>query len=354
MALSAKELQSFNTRLTTVKSNTNQSSKNTLLRQQVSQVLSQGPQMIKPIVTTPTITPTKVSTSPIDTAKKALGDISTGISNTFKTIGNNIKVSLTAPKIVSKLPENVFQTKPVTQISHPIKIKPGQTKIDLKQLQQLDTTGTSGSSAQMTPQAKQAKNIIETKLPQTTAEIKSLTIDPLSLKSDPKKAINDGWEAIKQPVLEGMKRSYLSTLPSKSITEELTKKVMTFTGATNVLFSPISALFAVANDIPVLSSLTKIISLPFMAAGEAAPQISNKIIDELPLPDKFKAQIKPAAAEVFTLAAQLATAKVLNISTKKAMGTINKIGVDAFEKLTKDMVTESGSPRTVNFYSSGY
>lgn len=74
--------------------------------------------------------PTQVSSSPIQTAKTSLGDISTNISNGIKTIANNIRLSLTAPSIAPKLPDSAFNRNPVT-IQKPAKISPNQTKIDL-------------------------------------------------------------------------------------------------------------------------------------------------------------------------------------------------------------------------------
>ena len=247
------------------------------------------------------------------------------VSNTFSNIVKGITLSLKAPTVSKALPSSVFKQVPAINPSQPVKITPTQKKLTTSQL--------------------------STILPETTKAVTELKFDPLNLKANPKKAISDAWESIKQPIMELFKRTIEDYQPSKSISETIGKKVKRVTGAVNVVLSPISALFSAANNIPVIGSFTKLLSIPYIALGEAAPKVSNNLIDKLPISIQDKNNLKPAVAEVFTLASQLALAHFMDIGTKKARATISKVGIDVFEKLTKDMIETSGKSKVVIFDS---
>ena len=94
----------------------------------------------------------------------------------------------------------------------------------------------------------------------------------------------------------------------------------------HLAFTPISALFEGANEIPVLGSVSRLISLPFVAVGEGGSAISGKIVDELPIPDKDKENIKQGVQEITALAAQLALGKITHIGGKKIKELKTKFG----------------------------
>jgi hypothetical protein len=156
--------------------------------------------------------------------------------------------------------------------------------------------------------------------------LKEFKVDPLSLKSKnldvspegkmtlTKKGLNDAWSAIKEPIKaewQNIKDSF-SKESQSTLAGKYGADLKLISGAGNVVFSPISALFSIANDIPVLGSVSKLITLPFTALGQGATGAAMEIVDKLPISTKAKEQIAPGLGEVFALAAQLALGKYID------------------------------------------
>lgn len=118
-------------------------------------------------------------------------------------------------------------------------------------------------------------------------------------------------------------------------------KLKVLSGGANVLFSPITALFKGAEHIPVLSAVSRAISIPFSLAGETASGLSGKLIDVLPIDKTTKGNIKEGVQEISALAAQLLLGKagggkkgseikvgeIGDISTAKRTELIQKYGL---------------------------
>ena len=184
-----------------------------------------------------------------------------------------------------------------------------------------DPNGATPAPTNLNPVEKFATGIAS-KLPQTIQSIDELGKDPLSLggehsglfdMTNVKQAVSDMWNAIKAPVMQegqNIKNAVeVYSDPNATFAQKFGAQTKDVAGAAGILFSPISALFAGANKVPILGTVSKLISLPFQAAGEGAPQISNGIIDKLPISQQAKDQIKPGIGEIFALAAQIALGK---------------------------------------------
>jgi DNA-binding transcriptional regulator GbsR (MarR family) len=293
-------------------------------------------------------TPTAPS-SPLSQPPKLnpLQQLLSGAENVVKTIGNAIKLTFTAPTIHSPIP----QEQPVQQIQS-LKLQPTQKVLTPDQLDQISPT--SGASAQlttkasMTPISKVIGNIstvLQKQFPQTSDLISSLVNDPLSMKANPKKIVNDVISAFQKPLATAVQRTVASQQPSKSVADSISKELLKISGTASFALSPIGALFSAANDIPVLSSLSKLLMLPYVTVGEGAPKISNSIIDSLPLSSKTKTTLKPAVAEVFTLASQVALGHFMDATAGEY---IRNTGADILQRLTKDIITEYKLPETVS------
>jgi hypothetical protein len=181
------------------------------------------------------------------------------------------------------------------------------------------------------PEQKDLATQVYEAFPQTMQTLSELQIDPLSLKADPKKAIGNAWNALKGSVVEEGQRikDYLDEYKQKPTNlSPVGKTLKMATGVANVVFSPLSALFAGAKDIPVLGSIARLIELPFSAVGEGATHISDYIVDELPISQEAKDNIKPGMGEVFALAGQIALGKVVEIGGKKYGELTKKYGVE--------------------------
>lgn len=222
------------------------------------------------------------------------------------------KVPAPATKATVKQLNTTVSKTPVLKISTPTKLSTG-LKLDL-------TPPTQASSAKLvsTPQSRAAdakfikqEDVVAQKaantFPQTNQTFKQLTVDPLSLKVNPKKAIDNAVNTIKISVASEKDRIKDLMTEPRGIggTKKIGKGLKVVTGGAGVVFSPISALFEGANQIPVLGSVSRALSAAFSIAGEGATGASNKIIDALPISAQTKANLKPGVGEIFALAAQI-------------------------------------------------
>lgn len=184
----------------------------------------------------------------------------------------------------------------------------------------------------------------ELKFAGTLGTLAELQIDPLSLKAEPKKALSKAWEAIKTPVSEFFRKlseraegSYIGKVVSGNvpmseflgfskpqeepqkidISKEIGQTLELTAGAGSVVFSPISAIFEGAKEIPVLGSVARLIELPFSAVGEGGAKLGGEIVDKLPISDEAKNNVKQGVEEIFALAGMLALGKLTHIGSKK-------------------------------------
>lgn len=177
--------------------------------------------------------------------------------------------------------------------------------------------------------------------PGTLQTLSELQIDPLSLKSNPTKALNSAWDSIKGTIsqeAQNIKELFTSLTPGKRIAESPESVgilLKTTAGAASVVFSPITSLFEGANQIPILGSISRLVSLPFEAVGETGVNIANKVVDKLPIPNEAKEQIKPGMEEIFALAGQLALGKLTQIGDKKIGELTKKYGVKDTQTIVK-------------------
>jgi hypothetical protein len=197
--------------------------------------------------------------------------------------------------------------------------------------------------------------------PGTTQTLAELQIDPASLKADPHNAIMDAWNNIKGSVMqEGQNINDLfSSLSSeKTPAERIGAGLKTVAGAAGIVFSPITALFSAANDIPVLGSVSKLISLPFQFMGESGANTAKLVVSKLPIPQDAKDKISPGVEQIFALAGQLALGKIsADMLPEKKAALETKFGpedaktiVDTAQKMAeqKATVAPSGEAGFVN------
>lgn len=218
-------------------------------------------------------------------------------------------------------------------------------------------------------------NLIESAkqvLPGASQEIQSLIDNPFNFKNDKgeyrkiEDVIPAMWKAIKEPVKQeaaNIKALFNPDLNGDPLSaDRVGVDLKAIAGAGKVLFSPISALFEGANAIPIIGSVTKLITVPFAAAGDAGADAANLLVDKLPIPQASKDKIKDGTKEIFSLAAQLALgktgwdAKVLDTAKAKLVEkfgekdaqTIVDKSVDlATQKKAHEIPTENPIPQEV-------
>jgi hypothetical protein len=234
---------------------------------------------------------------------------------------------------------------------------PTGAKLDL-------TTNFSPSSAQMQvtkPSLDRAKKVVDALsyipnefsriFPETSKLYGEISSDTFSLKADVHKAIpdfvktiKDSWTAANenQPVTKTLWQLLANTNPLGLSTgqglpfgnaQEAGQSLQNVSRTIGVPLSIFSAVFSAANDVPLAGTVSKAISLPFVAIGEGAPKLSNKIIDAIPrniLPPEDKEALKPGVGETFALALQLLGGKAMEVGPKKFAQLSRKYGeVDA-------------------------
>lgn len=271
--------------------------------------------------TTPAPKKTEPISKPIRATTPAQGFLSQATSTASRLIGD-IKMTL-APKkqeIVSPVPDSQL----IPQSSNPIRIKPDQKKI--------------------------AKDVIKQIFPQTVENVKQIVNDPLAMKDTRMQARKDTWEAIKQPVVTAFQNSLQDYVnPPKTQAQKIARTLTKVTDIAGVAFIPISAIFTMAEHVPVVGSFIKAITTAVaIAPSEGAHAISDKVIDELPINQQAKDSLKPAVGDMAGLVAQIVTGKFIGVGSKKSASIIKKVGLDRFEKLTKDTIESTGSPKTIN------
>jgi hypothetical protein len=186
--------------------------------------------------------------------------------------------------------------------------------------------------------------------PGSLETLSQLQQDPLSLKTNvrgiPSGVVSDlggssdaFWESAKK-----LKNS-------KSFSEGLGNALSTATRAGGVLFSPISAAFGAVNKLPLVGSISRLLSLPIQALGEGLPQVTNRAIDALPLSEQTKANIKPGVGEAAGFAAQIALGKAGEIIGKKGASYVRpeKI-VDPATRQGVVNAFEGNTPKETPFY----
>lgn len=149
--------------------------------------------------------------------------------------------------------------------------------------------------------------------------VQQIKQDPLNIKkatpnpvTATKQVVSAMWNAVKEPVIQEGERlkNYFDTLNTKGNTAaRVGAGTQALTGVANIAFSPITALFEGANQMPVLGTVSRAITIPFSMVGEAGANLAKPVIDQLPISQEAKDQITPGVQEIFALAGQLLLGK---------------------------------------------
>lgn len=187
-----------------------------------------------------------------------------------------------------------------------------------------------------------------------------LTPTQFAVKSlDTKRTLANAWNVVKDAVAqEGTNLKNLFDArpqngqfsPSKAGGAGL--KVVT--GGANILFSPLTALFNRANEVPILGTVSRLITLPFQAMGDGGAGLGNAVVNKLPISDEAKNQIRPGVEQIFALAAQIALGKA-GLDVKAWDALKSKFGetdartiYDQANRLAQQKVAQTTAPETSN------
>ncbi len=165
------------------------------------------------------------------------------------------------------------------------------------------------------------KDAIKSAIPGTVETVSQIKNDPLNIKNIEshdttdilKKSLTSSWHVIKESVAqEGdrIKELFDASKPGQTSNSKfLGSGLKVLSGGANVVFSPITALFEGAKEVPILGTVSRLVTVPFQAIGEGQSGWSTTIIDKLPISSEAKSQLKPGIQEILSLAAQLALGK---------------------------------------------
>ena len=175
-------------------------------------------------------------------------------------------------------------------------------------------------------------------LPSTVETAKEIFHNGLSLGHSSIEAANIAWDSVKSGVndaanawLDAIYGKVPTTSPGKSqwskrTNAEITGAYLTAIGKTmKAPFTALSSFFAVANSIPVIGTVSRIVTLPFEAIGDVNPKFVKGVIKGSPLPDEWKKAITPGLVTITTL----------------ALDTVAAIGLHAAGKMIKAKVIPS-------------
>lgn len=174
-----------------------------------------------------------------------------------------------------------------------------------------------------TAPAKFVSDNAERLFPSTSQTVKELGVDPLSLKADPRKALSDVVANLKTTT-ETQTQNYRDMFEQPTVAGKVGAGLNTAKGFADIAFSPVTTLFTAANDIPVLGSIAKIVSLPFNVAGDAGKDAGIQAVKDLPISQAAKDKIGPGIEEIYALAAQIMAGGAIHESVKTEL--VNRFG----------------------------
>src|SRR3990167_515424 len=182
------------------------------------------------------------------------------------------------------------------------------------------------------PQAPEPEkpSFFERAFPATKEKLVGLKEDVFTLTGEPSKIPSRFVGGFIEP-LKGLGGNiadvWRASAPEATKAEKVGAGLETIAGVAEVVFSPITTLFSVANEVPVLGSLTRTLETAFTAFGEAGSGIVSKTIDSIPeniMPKDVKEEIKPGLEELGALAAQIALGKLSGEALSKTKARLSE------------------------------
>ena len=160
-------------------------------------------------------------------------------------------------------------------------------------------------------------------LPSTVETAKEIFHNGLSLGHNSVEAANTAWDSVKEGVhsaanalvdaVYGKEPTTSAELHHKRTGEEITGAYLTAIGETmKAPLNVLSSFFTVANSIPVVGTISRIVTLPFEAVGDVSPEFVRKVINGSPLSDKWKKAITPGITTIVTMAAEIAAGAAIH------------------------------------------
>lgn len=145
----------------------------------------------------------------------------------------------------------------------------------------------------------------------TVASVKDIVMNPLNVYNSPKEFAATLYDSTIKEVYHTDKdeiqrvKNLFSDIGNKSKLTTVEQGIKATTGAANVLFTPISAFFGAVNSIPLVGTVSKLVTLPFSLGADVGKVAFGKALDVMPVSQEVKTKLKDAVEEVGSLAGML-------------------------------------------------
>ena len=160
-----------------------------------------------------------------------------------------------------------------------------------------------------------AGRVITKFFPGVLKTLSELQLDPLNLKASPLNYFKDYAKSIAQTVIsegENIKQAFTGSTPSAKVGGAMSSVA----GGAGVLFSPVTAFFSAVQDVPVLGSVAKLLTLPLSGLSEGGAVEGKAIADKLPLPQESKDNIANGLGQILGLANMFAAGDITEAMAK--------------------------------------
>lgn len=183
---------------------------------------------------------------------------------------------------------------------------------------------------------------LSTYIPDSLSQVKETILHPIKAIGN---AISAGFNTIKGAFSNvinapgNLPSDYTSNKPIANKVADFAHALGTDVGA---IFSPVSAVFAAAEQVPVLKQAADVVNAVFTPVGKVGDFAAEKFIDVLPINQQSKDTLKPAFGEVGSLAAQLLLGgKVMDL-------VIKGVGLDnaKIDTITQEAKNEAVQAKT--------
>lgn len=177
----------------------------------------------------------------------------------------------------------------------------------------------------------------------TVNTLASLQEDPLTLKG----SLSDAWKTLqdvpdtagKQLAQAAADYVVANTRQGATLGGKIGALGSLLAASAGVVFSPISALFASAEKVPVLGSVAKLVGLGFSMPTDVANVVIQGAVDALPISQSEKEKLAPGLKAIADIAVQIGVgegaAKVTGIIKGKAKTVVDSVKAEAPELAPK-------------------
>lgn len=148
----------------------------------------------------------------------------------------------------------------------------------------------------------------------TIQDLQKIIKDPLNINNfqqtikNPKKAVNDLLNTIPQNINQINQFGFKTGQDIKNnahASQTVGDALSGIAASINASFTPLTLLFKAADKIPAIGTITRLITLPLTLRGELGSNTALTLLNELPLSQQAKSNLKPGVEAIGSLVGQM-------------------------------------------------